>query len=224
MKKYVFSFSFAFIFTGLTYAQKSITLLSNTDSLELSTVTQEQANKIFSEMDTSPLFNMADCNNCEDRANAIGYILNKRGFKVAKFWLFGEGKISVSNQVFLLRSDKCGTWGYHVAIGLLFDNNGIKDTVIIDPATQESAVTLRSWALPLIQKDRIGYLAIKDIKYYTYPVSNNKFQVNQAWSATDEDLWKTACGLCGLKPRQCNKARFAKRIQKKLLQLQSINE
>lgn len=221
MKKSIHLFSFVIFFTTFASSQKSINVLANSDNLPLSTITMEKANEIFAEMNTSSLFNMADCNNCEDRANAIGYILKKRGLNVAKFWLFGEGKISTSSQVFLLRSAKCGTWGYHIAIGLRLDNNGTIDTVIIDPATQETAITLRNWALPLIQKDRTGYLAIKDIKYYTYPVSNNKFQADQMWTATDDDFRKTACGLCGLKPRQCGKDRFAQRIRIKQLQLQN---
>jgi hypothetical protein len=221
MKKTIQLFFFVIIFPSFAFSQKTIDVLANSDNLPLSTISMVKANEIFAEMNTSSLFNMADCNNCEDRANAIGYILHKKGLNVAKFWLFGEGKISSSNQVYLLQSAKCGTWGYHIAIGLLLDNNGTMDTVIIDPATQESAITLRNWALPLIQKDRTGYLAIKDIKYYTYPVSNNKFQANQTWSATDDDFWKTACGLCGLKPGQCNKNRFAQRIRAKQQLLQN---
>lgn len=204
------------------YAQKSVKVLDGTDVIPLSSVDMNKAQALFSEMKTSPLFNMADCNNCEDRANAIAYILQKRGLTVAKFWLFGEGKISLSNQVYLLKSTKCGTWGYHVAVGLLVDNNGTQDTVIIDPATQVAAVTLSNWALPLLQANSTGYLAVKDPKYYTYPVMNNKFQTQQAWTAVDNDLFKTACGLCGLKPKQCGKSRFQARIRAKKLELEGM--
>lgn len=222
MKKLI-NFILFFAFSHSTFCQKAISVLENSDKINLSTITVEKANELFTEMKSSSLFNMADCNNCEDRANAIGYILDKRGFKVAKFWLFGEGKISTSKQVFLLKSEKCKTWGYHVAIGLLSENNGVKDTIIIDPATQNSATTLNNWALPLIQNKRVGYLAVKDIKYYTYPVINNKFQALQLWTSLDNDLWKTSCGLCGLKPKQCRKKRFAEKISEKKLQLQNTN-
>jgi hypothetical protein len=206
---------------------QTINTLKNSDKIDLSVVNEDELNKIFQEMKTSKLFKMQDCNNCEDRANAIAYILQKRGFTVAKFWLFGEGKISIGKSGYLLQSKKCGTWGYHVAVGLKLDKNGITETVIIDPATKDSPVTLDNWAASLIQKNQIGFLIIKDPKFYSYPVNNNKFQADDLWLKTDDNLWKTAGGLCGFKPNQTGedyksaRKRFKERIKVKSEELKS---
>lgn len=206
---------------GIGFSQKKIEYLKNSDNITLSNISMEKAQELFIEMKRAPLFNMKDCNNCEDRANAIAYILTKRGYTVAKFWLFGEGKISLSNEIYLLKSQKCGTWGYHVAIGLQVIIDNKQETVILDPATQDKAVLLENWALPLIQENRTGFLIIKDYSFYTYPVLNDKFQANSVWISKDVELSKTACGLCGIKPRNCDKRRNYSKISKKLAELKN---
>jgi hypothetical protein len=201
--------------TYSSYPQKSIKFIDKSDTVILSTTTIEEANEIFNEMDTMNLFKMIYCNNCEDRANAIAYILNKRNLTVAKFWLFGEGKISTGEDSYLLQSESCGTWGYHVAIGFLVNNGNKAETIIIDPGTQRRAVSLEDWALPLVQENKVGHVIMKDIAYYTYPVVDDKFQVDEIWTEKDPGFWRTARGLCGyvfLGPSK-------KKIRKKLSEL-----
>jgi hypothetical protein len=213
----ILSLLFLFVISSV-YSQKSIKFTGKSDSILLSVTTIEEANKIFTEMNTLSLFNMNDCNNCEDRANAIAYILNKRGLTVAKFWLFGEGKISTGISARILKSKKCKTWGYHVAVGFLVKNKEKIDTIIIDPGTQKKIISLSNWALPLVQKNEIGHIIVKDIVYYTYPLKNKKFEVDKVWTEKDTNLERTAKGLCG-------KVFFGpseKRIRKKLKELKSI--
>jgi hypothetical protein len=135
-----------------------------------------------------------DYENCDLRAHLICFILEKKfdNLKLGKAWLFGDSKRASKKYLYedggssyLALSTKGMSWGYHVAPVIILG----KDTLIIDPTTQNSAVTIRKWAKDLIPLGSKGYIIIKNNEYFFFPSDDeNMFLDNCArWDNPDKD-------------------------------------
>lgn len=154
------------------------------DTINISVISAGMADSIFDYIsDDLDFIEFDDCNNCDARAHIITAIIEKKFIlKLAKAWLFADFKRSSQTEryklkphIYLSDNDDCTKWGFHVAPIIIIIHDGIKDTMVIDPSTTDSAVSINSWALNIIQplKGGTGFLIIKDPMYYTYPEDDN---------------------------------------------------
>ena len=93
-------------------------LLSDVD-FPLNTISQQQADKLFSFFKQHPLFNWSNANNgCEGRADAVCVLLDQWQVPNYKAWIFSG--------FFLKRNAGAlqNYWNYHVAALLPVEKNG----------------------------------------------------------------------------------------------------
>jgi len=119
-----------------------------------------------------------DCNNCDARAHIMAAAIEKRfpGVNVSKAWMFAEYKLAsmaekyrFKKNNYLTSDEECSSWGYHVAPMIIFAHSNRKDTIVIDPSTQDAAVPLSKWMAVLLPKNESAYLIIKEKKYFSFP-------------------------------------------------------
>jgi len=77
------------------------------------------------------------------------------------------------------------SWGYHVAPVIICGH----DTLVIDPSTQGSAISIRKWARDLIPLGSKGYIILKNNEYFCYPSDDeNMFLDNETnWDTANYD-------------------------------------
>src|SRR5260221_5798805 len=158
------------------------------DQVAISIISAEAADSIYDFISNLLEFiEFDECNNCDSRAHFITSIVEKKfSLTLAKAWLFADLKRSsltekykLKPHVYLSDKDDCTKWVFHVAPLVIIKRDGIQDTLILDPSTADSAISLRRWALNIIQSSKggTGFLIIKDADYYTYPGDKNgKFE------------------------------------------------
>ena len=118
-------------------------------------------------------------NNCEDRANAVSLILSKWGIANAKAWVF-NGKQTRYSKTGLLKG-----WGYHVGCCVLVKINNANDTIIIDPLTSRSALTIQQWADTISKSSTNLYFITESNKYQQDSIS-----LNPTWKICDTAIIK----------------------------------
>ncbi len=130
------------------------------------------------------LIDFNDCNICKSRAHIISRAIEKyfEGVVFLKAWLIADCKRLSQKEIYRYKQNiylslpgRCSNWVYHVAPVALI--NG--DTVVIDPATQSSPVSLSSWANSIIPKNGSSYLIIKNSGHYIYPETGDDFFLDE---------------------------------------------
>lgn len=175
---------FLLIPLGLSLSQPEYKLEYSkfSDKIEINHFNHSFADTLFNFVSTKMDFiDFDDCNNCDIRAHLISLILKHRygSLKLGKVWLFADSKrmtrkenYSKQGYSILSGNSKCFNWGYHVAPFLIIE----KDTLVIDPSTQSSVVSVSKWSMDIIPNGFKGFIIIKDFKYYCYPADEyNKF-------------------------------------------------
>ncbi|MEO7800789.1 MAG: protein-glutamine glutaminase family protein [Ginsengibacter sp.] len=121
---------------------KTLLYLPFCDHLAVQTVPLDLAEKIFQYFKTNELFRWQDSNNdCEDRANAIGLLLDAWHIPNAKAWVLGD-RILKKGYGCLVNN-----WKYHVAAALpVFTEDNLLEYVMIDPATADTITPISVWA------------------------------------------------------------------------------
>lgn len=164
------------IITSTLYAQYPRTEYSPySDTISQSRLSSPQADSIFNFIVSKKhLIDLDDCNICKSRAHIIARIIEKYFPEAipAKVWLVADCKRNSKTEYYkykpavLLQSPgKCTNWAYHVAPVIITET----DTIVIDPSTQQKPVSLSKWAGDIIPKNGVGFLIIKDKRYYIYP-------------------------------------------------------
>jgi hypothetical protein len=154
------------------------------DKVSVSKISYEEADSLFQFIMYELTFiEFEDCNNCESRAHLISAILEKQfpNVHVAKAWLFADFKRASQAEKYRYKPDaylkygeECNNWGFHVAPVVIIARKQGADTIILDPSTQSSPVTLRQWAMKLVPEKAKGFLIVKERKYYTFPDDSQK--------------------------------------------------
>ncbi len=170
----------------IQYSPYSDTLINNTSLT---------ADSVYSFiLSNEHLIDFYDCNICKSRAHIICRAIEKQfpGAVVLKAWLITDSKrLSQKDkyrykQNVYLKYGSCTNWVYHVAPALLI--NG--DTVVIDPSTQKSAVSLSKWADQIIPAGGKGFMIIKKNTYYLYPESSDDYFLDElaVWDAAEKRM------------------------------------
>ncbi len=217
-------------------AQNKMQMIKGFDNIAVSQKSMSDANAAFQIIKGAPihLTNKTEmANNCENRAEFAFSVLTKLGFKPVNFWIFKEGLVettyttakAVKKSNGLAFNTHLGSkpyvfWGYHVASGIILDNNGQNDTLIFDPWTQGGFVTLKQWALSFFQEPtgRTVY-AFPVTGLYRFYGTTGIGQLSKEkadWTNTDNDLNQMYCGLCGITPNaKCDNPRHQAEIKDK---------
>lgn len=165
------------------------------DTLPVNNITQAEADSIFRFITAqSDMIEFADCNICKSRAHIMGRVIEKHfaGVTVAKAWLFADcrrlsqrEKYKYKAEVFLAGGN-CDNWGYHVAPVIITP----KDTFVIDPATQKTAVKLGDWARGITPQNGKAFLVVKHAGYFIYPDDKDDHFEDQksVWGEENESL------------------------------------
>src|ERR1035437_1262652 len=127
----------------VVFQHKAILYKALCEKITLNPICKNQLDSIYNLLNQSNghPFDWTDtANNCEDRTHAVSLILSKWGVTNAKAWVF-NGKQTGYSKTGLLKG-----WGYHVACCVLVKINNENDTIIIDPLTSKSALTIQQWA------------------------------------------------------------------------------
>ena len=183
MKKFLlFQIAVFFLSAGLLSQQSRIIYSplsdSMTGSLDIS------ADSVYSFISGKEhLIDFYDCNICKSRAHIISRAIEKKfsGITVYKAWLIANSKRNSQKEIYRYKQNtylnygSCSNWVYHVAPVILI--NG--DTVVIDPATQKTTVTLSKWAGDIIPESGTGYLIIKKYEYYLYPETDDDYFMDE---------------------------------------------
>jgi hypothetical protein len=221
----------------LSHGQNNYQLINSFDAVQVSEKTLEDVNAAYKIIENAPIYlrtKKEKANNCENRAEFNFYVLEKLGFKPINFWIFKEGLIEpkyntaklVTGSNGLAFNTKVGRkpmvyWGYHVATGVIIQNNGKNDTLIFDSWTQGKITNLKDWSLSFFQEPngRIIYVlpVIGLYKFYGTTAIGQLSTQKSDWSKNiDNDFNQMYCGLCGITPnKKCNKNRFKDDINNK---------
>ena len=90
---------------------------------------------------------------CQHRAHIMSIIMSKMEISHFKVWLFAPTNLYENDSRKLSLSDKNNlsknstiNWGYHVAPAVLVEDNGVKDTLVLDPSlNNKEALKLANW-------------------------------------------------------------------------------
>jgi hypothetical protein len=174
---------------------------SYSDILEISSAEKSTVDSAFYFISNELEFiDFDNCDKCASRAHLIAAILENRypSLKFAKAWLFAdfkrasmEKKYKLKKNSYLVLNEECSRWGYHVAPAVIIENNGMADTIVLDPSTQKKAVQLSKWAYKLIPDDGSAFITLKEKKYYSFPENkNNKFNDSaEIWADDNKSLY-----------------------------------
>ncbi len=103
------------------------------------------ASKLYYYFKSSDLFLWkTDANNCEDRANAVGLLLDSWQMPNYKVWIFSGDCLNIDNG--LLITSHNIRWKYHVATIIPIKKEGTITFVTIDPSTTETPFNISDWA------------------------------------------------------------------------------
>lgn len=125
-----------------------------------------------------PFISYDDCNNCDSRAHLIAAIMEKQfpGVRIYKAWLFADYKRASKTGEYMSKTpnhltfnDDCNKWGYHVAPVVIISDAVRTDTMVLDPSTQSTAVSLKKWASDLLPQEDQALLVIKNKHYRSFP-------------------------------------------------------
>lgn len=189
-------FSVLMFFLSLPLSAQVITHSGYSDTVPVNNITRGMADSVYTFVASQKnVIEFEDCNICKSRAHIMARAIENRftGVTVGKAWLFADckrksqhDKYKYREEVYLENTGVCRSWGYHVAPVVITAN----DTFVIDPATQNSAVTLSDWAGKLVPKNGEGFVVIKRKGYFFFPVDdNNLFEDEQAvWYDAGENL------------------------------------
>lgn len=177
------------------FSQGEIIYSKLSDTVEASNVSKGYIDSAFSYCSSEDeIIDYDDCNICKSRAHILARAINKN-FPLAvtsKVWLFADCKRSsmaayykYKPNVYLELAGKCSKWSYHVAPVIITP----ADTFVIDPATQNSAVSLRDWTDKIIPKNGTALMVIKHRGFFIYPEdSNDLFDDNKInWLDSDNN-------------------------------------
>jgi hypothetical protein len=193
-------FSVMLLFAVSLHAQekKEIEFSRYSDKIALSNANSLIADSVFNFISEELDFiDYDDCENCRARAHVTAALIEKKfpGITVGKVWLFGDSKRATQSEKYrnrqdsyLYLEDKCSSWGYHVAPVIIFEHGSVKDTIVIDPSTQDGPVSFGNWAVKLIHPGSKGFLVFKEKRYYTFPMDKAKrFQDHKELWTDDEN-------------------------------------
>ncbi len=224
-------------------AQNRRQLLNSFDSLFVSDKTLAEADTVFQLIAKAPIATKTKkekANNCENRAEFAFYVLEKQGFRPINFWIFKEGLVEskyntsklVSKSNGLVFNTKIGSkplvyWGYHVATGIILENNGLRDTLVFDPWTQGKLVDLPTWSLSFFNQPggrTIYIFPVTGLYKFYGTTSIGQLSTNKSnWEKNlDTDFLQMYCGLCGITPNsQCQKSKYKSTISQKRLEIKN---
>lgn len=154
-----------FFATKLTYAQKeSFYSIESVLPPKNISIPEAEAIKLYNYFNTSPLFIWNDYNNCEDRANAIGILLDAWNVPNYKVWVFSGTFLEKDKG---LLTDRYGVrWKYHVATCIPVNFGDTIKVVVIDPSTS-AAVDAPVWANNVVDV-AFGYYFFTEGKKYIW--------------------------------------------------------
>lgn len=212
------------------------------DTVEVSNKTKKDIDSAFEIVKNAPIFfknKKQIANNCENRSQFVYLVLEKLGFKPVNFWLFKEGLVEnkytttsdVKKSIGLTYNTKIGRkpnvfWGYHVATGVIVNDDDKKKIYIFDPWTQDVLVSLKAWSLSFFgtQTNRTAYvLPVNGLyKYYGTKELGQVSLLKDKWQENlDESKNQMYCGLAGITPNhKCEKKRFRRKILNKKVEIE----
>lgn len=230
-------FILSFILTVVSYtahAQNTLKNIASFDSLYVSAKNMDEVKNAYGIIEKAPIYLTSRkemANNCENRAEFTFYVLEKMGFKPINFWIFKEGLVDPKYNTSRLVRNSNGLafnthtsgrpmvyWGYHVAAGLILDNNGHRDTIVFDPWTQGKITTLKSWSTSFFEepKGRTVYVFPVTGQYRFYGTTDigQVSNLKEDWAKNlDTDFNQMYCGLCGITPNEkCGRSKFKNTI------------
>lgn len=153
-------------------------------------ITKEEADTIFSFFQKNSLFRWGDAkNDCEDRAHAIGLLLQSWKIPNYKGWVFSGAFLKKTTGSLI------NFWNYHVAAALpVWEGTGIS-VYMIDPALSNKLVTLYDWANLITESECSYYLVRKSDDY----IFNQTTIRHDNWYKTNSQNYKwTIQGLAGI--------------------------
>ena len=166
MKRILMFFLLIFLAINFVYAQNERFYQEKSLIVDTNLIVDELlANKIYTYFKDSKLFKWEDRNNCEDRANAIGILLDSWNVPNYKAWIF-SGRFLSKDQGLL--TDRYGVrWKYHVATVIPIKRLNKTDFVVIDPATTstETPFTISTWANNVTDKMYSYYILTPGDRY-----------------------------------------------------------
>lgn len=224
-------------------AQNNLKTLDGFDSLNVSLKTMDDVKAAFDIIQKAPIYLLSKkeiSNNCENRAEFAFYVLEKLGFHPINFWIFKEGLVEKEYNTPELVNNSKGLafntsltgrsmvyWRYHVAAGAIIENNGKRDTIVMDPWTQGKITTLKDWALSFFVEPRGRTVYVFPVlglySFYGTTDIGQLSMVKVEWDKNlDADFNQMYCGLCGITPNgKCDRPRFRKVILAKKEEIQN---
>jgi hypothetical protein len=154
------------------------------------TLTLQQVWDVFYYFQNHPLFKWYETHNdCEDRANAIGILLDEWQIPNYKGWVFSGCFLKNINGALN------NMWNYHVAVILPVYENNLLEFYTIDPTTLSEPRLLIDWA-DNVTAEAESYYLIKNGIYYIF---NSDIILQNNWhSRDDENYTWTIEGLAGI--------------------------
>ncbi|MGG9970807.1 protein-glutamine glutaminase family protein [Ferruginibacter sp. SUN002] len=155
------------------------------------TVSEKQAEKLFTYFKEHPLFNWKNSHNgCEGKADAVCVLLDEWGIPNYKAWVFGGAYLRKNYVGELMKY-----WNYHVAAVLAVEKDGKIIQYVLDPATADTLQTVEDWAAGITYISH-SYHCTRQAHWYIF---SGKSIINEKWNKRNRRnrKWMIQC-LAGI--------------------------
>jgi hypothetical protein len=213
MKRIIISLISIFISTTTGFSQKEKFYSEQSVSIdEINVIEEVTAKSIYNYFKTSTLFDWSDYNNCEDRANAIGILLDSWNLPNYKAWVFSGGFLEKDNGKL---TDRYGVrWKYHVAACIPIKINEKISLIVIDPSTTQEPLDVSYWANN-VTDTQFGYYFITEGKKYIWKGKGKNIGKDTFFDRNSTNYEYTIQGLAGFNGLNGKHRRMMKKQQGK---------
>ncbi|MDG1332463.1 MAG: protein-glutamine glutaminase family protein [Crocinitomicaceae bacterium] len=179
----IFLLTFCSLFS---FSQKADFNAPLNEVVDLSPICLELAEKLNQTLIDAKCFDWTNrSNNCEDRANAACLLLDAWGISNAKAWCFAGKNANYLNGKGTLKG-----WSYHVAAFVLVENEGEIDSLVFDPLTSTTLMTIKEWSNEISATSGNLYFTTTNKRY-----QQNKVAMTTTWKSSDDSFDRTLKGL-----------------------------